>query len=86
MCVGCPDFVEFCAEGACNMSTPEKYRHTTFYLGMTLCEHLTARYGTADASHLAHFRWDHNGPECECITGNWWPGVPEPTIPEDEDG
>ena len=85
MCVGCPDFVDFCAEGSCNMSTPEKFRGTTFYLDSTLCEHLAARYGTTSASHLDHFRRYHTGPDCECISGNWYPGMPEPTIPEDED-
>lgn len=85
MCVGCPDFVDFCAEGACNMSTTEKYRHTNFYLESTFCEHLTARYGTDSASHYEHFRRWHEGDDCECVTGNWWGDRPRPTIPEEED-
>lgn len=85
VCIGCPDFVDFCAQGACNKSTPDKYHHTTFYLGMTFCEHLTAEYGTDDASHYAHFRREHEGDDCDCVTGNWWPGRPRPTIPEDDE-
>jgi hypothetical protein len=60
MCVGCPDFVDSCSEGSCNRTQPGgRYKHTTFYLGDTFCEHLTDHHGTSNASAYAHIRRSH---------------------------
>lgn len=58
MCMMCPDAVEFCRDDSCRIAGRLS---RVFYLGDTLCPHLEERYGTNNASLLAHVRADHDG-------------------------
>lgn len=90
MCLLCPDAVDSCRECSerRDPGNPRKLQRgwlQIFYLGDTFCLHLTVKHGTDDASHYHHFKHDHDGPDCECATGNWWGGRPEPIIEEMDD-
>lgn len=64
MCIGCPDFVDYCGEGGCLgpefLSDGSRNQHTRlrkFYLDSpVLCEHLTAKHGTSVPSEAARAR------------------------------
>jgi len=84
MCMLCPDFVDMCGE--CGWTGKDGKRHPQMFwlTSDSFCEHLTAEHGTDSPSHYYHFRWDHDGPDCECVINNWFPGLPEPTIPKEK--
>lgn len=84
MCTACSDFVDVCP--VCPPSGRRKTGRLFFLPDSLFCEHLTAKHGTDDPSHYAHFAWgDHTGDDCECRTGNWWGGRPDPIGMWEED-
>lgn len=89
MCLMCSDAVDSCQQCSRPFKGPgPHYGYTkVFYLDNdTWCEHLTAEHGTDSPSHYAHFAWGmHDGPECDCITQDWFKGRPEPIYEEDEE-
>lgn len=90
MCGMCPDFVDSCREAECVLgsvtltcpdgSTFERVHARHFFLGDTFCRHLAEEHSTDDASHYAHFAWDHTGDGCECVAGDWWGDRPSPVV------
>lgn len=79
MCMMCPDSVDRCL--ICQRGTRQVYSLDD----PTWCEHMIEKHGTDDPGHYAHFAWgDHTGDDCECMTGNWWPGKPPPKLEEEE--
>lgn len=90
MCLMCGDAVDACRECS-EKRDPGNPRKLTrgwlkvFYLDdPTWCEHLTEEHGTDSPGHYAHFAWGmHDGPECDCITADWFNGRPEPRYEDD---
>lgn len=66
MCIGCPDFVDYCGEGACRgpefLPDGSRNRYSLlrkFYLGSpAFCEHLTAKHGTSVPAEAARILRD----------------------------